>query len=114
MHKSFLFFTLCLTACSFGDKPTQTKDDSYDKYLACYALQPAPKQECINALTFEAEKQGFKKFLNNFGKPCESITDSPAFIEDKQAYLVKCNPNYQYYMQFDYDKKQWNLIKDEE
>jgi hypothetical protein len=66
----------------------------------------------IQFFQFESEKLGFKQFLNNLNLPCDSINDGPLFVESKQAYLVKCKPNHQYYMQFDYSNNEWKLIKE--
>jgi hypothetical protein len=101
-------------------------------YLNCYAREGAAKKECLDpliakynkntrrndaeylqAFQFESEKLGFKHFLNSLNLPCESINDGPEFMEEKQAYLVKCSSSQQYFMQFNYDNNQWKLIKGE-
>jgi hypothetical protein len=101
-------------------------------YLNCYALNDAAKKECLDPLTakynrntrrndseyiqafqFESEKLGFKHFLNSHNLPCEQVDNGPEFIENVQAYLVKCNPKHQYLMQFNYKTNQWKLMKKE-
>jgi hypothetical protein len=101
--------TLSLKACSIQQKPVV---HVHDKYLACYALNPAAKQECLNSLAFEAEKLGFKQFINNLNLPCAGIENGPEFIEEKKAYLILCSPNHQYFMQFNYDTFEWKLIEE--
>jgi len=100
------------------------------EYLTCYALEETAKKECIRELTekympkdvkdnkeyakafqFEAEKQGFKRFLNDKKLPCERIDEGPKFSPNKKAYLVICRPKSQYLMRFDYDSKTWMLIE---
>src|SRR5579871_1107989 len=75
------------------------KPEIYKSYLTCYALDNATKKECTDKLAekyiekqwqqnqeyvesfqFEAEKLGFKKFLNNHNLSCESIDEGPLFI----------------------------------
>jgi len=101
------------------------------EYLACYALEETAKEECIGKLTekympenvkynkdyakafqFEAEKQGFKRFINDKGLVCERIEEGLEFVSDRKAYLVICRPNRQYLMRFDYDNKEWNLVRE--
>ena len=127
--KLLLALSVSLATCNHAQAES---NEIYSSYLACYALHPATKQECVDALAqkyltkeqqqdktyteefqFESEKLGFKQFLNNLNLPCDFINDGPLFVEGKQAYLVKCKPNHQYYMQFNYDKKEWNLIKED-
>ena len=109
------------------------KPEVNSKYLACYALHPAVKKECTDRLAlqyidsklqqdktylqefqFEAEKQGFRDFLSNHGLPCKTIEERPEFVEDKQAYLVTCKHEGQYFMRFNYEIGEWQLIKEEQ
>jgi hypothetical protein len=102
--------SLIIIACaSKSDKP-----EIHAKYLACYALDPQAKQQCLESLQYELEKQGFKIFINNLGLPCDKVEEGPEFMEEKQAYLIKCQPAYEYLMLFNYDTKEWKLIKGEE
>lgn len=109
--KLFLMLSLSLTACTINTKP---KEETAAKCLACYALEPTAKRHCVERVQFDLEKQGFKQFINTGGLPCDSINESPKFVEEKQAYLVKCKPNRQYLMQFNYDNNQWKLITGEQ
>jgi hypothetical protein len=59
---------------------------------------------------FESEKLGFKNFLNSQNFLYESISEGPEFIQVKDAYLVKCQPDNKYFMQFDYNNKEWKII----
>lgn len=112
-NKSLLLVVaLSIAACSIQAKTAASEDKIAGKYLNCYALDSKLKQQCIEDLYFEAEKLGFKQFLNNLNLPCERINDGPEFIEEKQAYLVKCQPNHQYLMRFTYETQEWKLIKE--
>jgi hypothetical protein len=107
--KLLLALTLSLAACSTKQK---TVVQAHDKYLACYALDPAAKKQCTQDLQFDSERQEFKRFINDAGLPCEHINEGPEFTEEKQAYLVRCEPNHQYFMRFNYDTKEWKLIEE--
>lgn len=131
---SFCFFAgiLLLAVSNFSSNAQDRtiKKEINKSYLACYALEPTAKQNCTTKLAmkyiveterhnenylqnfqFESEKSGFKEFLNHQGLPCEAVNEGPVFIQEKQAYLVKCNPQLQYFMKFDYDIKQWLVVK---
>jgi hypothetical protein len=140
--KKLLFLTLTLLLTSCGDEPPtdeqrgvytakSTRHDITYEYLQCYALNAEEKRQCIDPLNaqypnhhgkesqeyikayqFESEKLGFKHFLNNLNLKCEKIEEGPLFVEEKQAYLVKCKPKNQYLMRFDYESNQWQLIID--
>jgi hypothetical protein len=103
----------------------------HNAYLHCYPLNASAKNAClkelalkyisekqkinseyVRAFQFEAEKLGFKHFLNDLKLPCEQVNGGPEFIEAKKAYLVKCVPNHQYHMQFDYKDKKWIILKE--
>ncbi|GAB4164721.1 MAG: hypothetical protein Tsb006_4340 [Rickettsiaceae bacterium] len=58
----------------------------------------------IQAFQYEAEKLGFKQFLNKQGMPCQAIDDGPKFDQKVKAYVVKCKPAHQYLVRFDYSK----------
>jgi hypothetical protein len=116
MNKKLLStLSLALAALAFaGSKTTAASQDGIStKYLACYALDPTSKKKCLYELVFAAEKDGFRDFINNSGLPCDTVEESPEFVETEQAYLVKCQPNHQYLMQFNYKTHQWKLIKGE-
>jgi hypothetical protein len=102
------------TACSPDNHDPFPSNETHKQYLSCYALEPASKSKCLQEFQFAAEKEGFKEFINNLALPCESVEESPAFIEEKQAYVVKCKPGLEYLMRFYYDPKEWKLIKGEE
>ena len=105
------------------------KHEIHSEYLNCYPLAPAQKKACTEKIAdqylkprfeneyktyketfqYESEKLGFKYFLNDKGLPCDSVVQNPEFDHNKEAYLVICSSDKQYYMQFDYDNKQWNL-----
>ena len=61
---------------------------------------------------YEAEKLGFKHFLNDAGKNCNSVNYDPEYDHEQEAYLVKYADDISYHMQFDYQNKLWRL-KDE-
>ena len=103
---------------------------AYSKYLACYALDKSSKPQCLKPLNKEyiavrwqnnkpytdnfrytAEKLGFKTFLHSQNLPCNDISDGPQYDPKKSAYLVKCQPEHSYLMQFDYEINKWNLKK---
>ena len=138
-HKLLLtLLALSITACGPDDKDSfykgkesakYSKKEVHDNYLACYALDPWTKKECtrklakeyiikdrqhdvkyVQAFQFEAEKWGFKWFINMQNLPCESIEDGPVFVKERQAYLVTCKPYGQYLMRFDYIANKWSLI----
>ena len=113
--KLLLTLSLTLAAAAFVGNRTiaAPKDAISAKYLACYALSPEAKKQCLEELQFIAEKEGFREFINNSGLPCDAVEESPKFVETEQAYLVKCEPNLQYWMQFNYKTHQWKLIKGE-
>lgn len=99
------------------------------EYLNCYPLAPSQKKACTEKVsdkwlkpkfereynkyskTFqhEAERLGFKYFLNGKGFVCDKVLQSPIFDNKEDAYLVICSSDKQYYMQFDYDNQQWNM-----
>jgi hypothetical protein len=112
--KLLLTLSLTLAAAAFmGNRSIAAPQDGIAaKYLACYALDPTSKKKCLYELAFAAEKDGFREFINNSGLPCDSVEESPEFVETERAYLVKCEPNLQYWMQFNYKTHQWKLIKE--
>jgi hypothetical protein len=105
------------------------KHEVHAAYLNCYPLAPAQKKACTEKIadqylkprfeneyktykeTFQqqSEKLGFKYFLNGKGLTCDSVSHSPTFDDREDAYLVVCSAKHKYYLQFDYDNKQWNL-----
>jgi hypothetical protein len=108
------YITTITTACSPDNHSSCIKSENHSRYLSCYALEPASKSKCLQEFQFAAEKEGFKEFINNLDLPCGGVEESPAFIEEKQAYVVKCKPGLEYLMRFYYDSKEWKLIKGEE
>ena len=110
------------------------KTTIHEDYLSCYALDEVSKAKCttkladkylrrtdsgdksddkdyVQAFQYECEKLGFKKFLTEREVKCNSINEGPEFIEDEQAYQVKCQPDKEYFMQYDYSNKTWSLKK---
>ena len=108
-RKLLLTAVLSLAACQPRDQ-ADTAAELPAKYLACYALEPAAKSQCHQALAFEAEKLGFKRFINTQYFSCDAVIEGPEFIVEEQAYLVKCQPKGRYLMRFDYEPKQWQLV----
>ena len=97
-------------------------------YLDCYALDEDSKATCVDKLNekyilkrfwdnpdylvsfqYQAEKLGFKHFINDAGKPCDVINEGPIFDDKEQRYIVKCESGKTYLMHFDYDKKEWQV-----
>ncbi|MFK7967604.1 MAG: hypothetical protein AB8B68_00305 [Rickettsiaceae bacterium] len=135
-----LAVTLALSACKEDQQEITTiqgeatyqakvvKHEIHLDYLNCYPLSKDDKKQCVKILNkqyaknhlsdshylqffqYEAEKLGFKHFLNNADKNCEKVSYGPEFEPEKQAYLVKCKPDQQYFMTFNYQTKTWCLI----
>ncbi len=97
-------------------------------FLQCYALQEVDKKNCqrmagsnnpsyaaavtwdyIRPFRYEAEKLGFKAFLNDQGKTCKAINDGPMYDADQKAYAVNCTSGQTYYMRFDTKEVAWQL-----
>ena len=127
---------LSLAACD-GDN-SKTRDGAVDTkyfqkhvhkhYLDCYALDEDSKAACVDRLNekyilkrfwdnpdylvsfqYQAEKLGFKHFINDAGKPCDAINEGPIFDDQEQRYIVKCKGENIYYMRFNYETTQWQL-----
>lgn len=133
-----LSFALRSEAAEFSDPEFLGKSaakkmnaEVHNSYLQCYPLKKPDKDSClkelnlkyvsnkykadteyVRAFQFEAEKLGFKNFLNDLKLPCERVDDGPEFSSDMHAYLVKCIPDHQYHMQFDYKDKKWTIPKE--
>ena len=135
-HFAMASILLSLSACSpdelqqqAGLDATNSNENVHRDYLSCYALDDSRKKACtakladkylrtnkddkeyVQEFQYECEKQGFKKFLTEQEVKCNAINEGPEFIEDQQAYQVKCQPDKEYFMQFDYKNKTWKLIK---
>lgn len=99
-------------------------------YLQCYALRDIAKKDCkreakklsknrqeaktweyILPFDHEAERLGFKAFLQNKGKACAGIDQGPKYNDKISAYDVACTDGSQYRMRFDYEKDQWLLVE---
>ena len=109
---------------------TVVKREIQAEYFNCYPLNKSDKKQCIQELNkkylkehlsdivyltsfqYEAEKLGFKHFLNGVDKECESVNYGPEYDHKEEAYLVKCMDDKIYYMEFDYQNRLWKL-KDE-
>ena len=138
--KSVLLTAIFLSSCSNDHPKTfELKAIEHAKlahrevdsdYLNCYALASENKRKCTSNLSakyiyeswkqhqeyvqsfqFECEKLGFKEFLNNKQLTCKEIEDGPIFSSEKAAYIVNCKPQGQYLMRFNYETKEWNLVK---
>lgn len=94
---------------TFGVAGEKTAEETPARYLACYALPAPAKNQCTENARFEAERLGFKSFLNDRGLSCESVDEGPEFIEDRRAYLVKCSSGQQYFMRFNYETNDWEI-----
>lgn len=111
-----------------------TRDAKYSQkhihkqYLDCYALDKSSKATCVDELNkehislnlqknskyladfqYEAEKRGFKHFLNSSGKICDVIDEGPRFDSNKHRYVVRCISENVYFMSFNYETKEWQL-----
>jgi collagenase-like PrtC family protease len=134
----FLVLIISLTSCDYENKSSklQGRNDAkaavaqvHKNYLKCYALNDVNKSKCTNelmikyiksnkqidkkyteAFRFESKKLGFKNFLNSQNLPCESINEGHEFVEMKGAYLVRCQQDNNYFMQFNYENIEWKII----
>ena len=98
---SLALLALSINACAPSDNnPSKEIGKQHVKYA-----------KYVEVFRFEAEKWGFKWFINKWHLPCDLVEDGPAFVEEQQAYLVACKPNGHYLVRFDYDSKQWKLVK---
>ena len=100
-------------------------------YLQCYGLPQSDKKSCrrkaakltqigrdtantwdyILPFDYEAERLGFKAFLNDAGKKCAGVDQGPQFNEATKAYDVHCTDGNQYGMRFDSEKSEWELVE---
>ena len=97
-------------------------------FLQCYALQEVDKKFCqreaggvnenykhaitwdyIRPFRYEAERLGFKAFLNQQGKSCDNVNEGPQYQQKNRTYQVNCTNGNQYSMRFDYRESQWHL-----
>jgi hypothetical protein len=136
-----LITTLLLASCSQSEDINSSENlgksdagfmsaEVHKAYLNCYPLSEPEKNTCLGELAlkyisdkqktdakyiiafrFEAEKLGFKRFLNSHDLACEELSGGPIFDTNANAYIVPCKPLGQYRMQFDYALKEWKLIK---
>lgn len=109
------------------------KHEVHLRFLSCYPLDPRKKRKCIDKIAdeylkerydreynaylqsfqSESEKLGFKYFLEEHSLSCKSVPHSPQLINSKEnIYFISCSSGEKYFMQFDYDNKQWS-IKDQ-
>ena len=98
-------------------------------FLQCYALKDVDKKSCqtaagntnqryadavnweyIRPFRYEAERLGFKAFLNNKNKACQTLNEGPQFNTETKNYAVNCAKGKTYHMRFDYKKGQWHLV----
>lgn len=114
---------------AIADARKQSKE-THLAYLQCYALRDIDKKDCkreaktlttdrqtavtwdyILPFDYEAERLGFKAFLNNAGKKCAGINEGPKFNQAIKAYDVHCTDGNQYGMRFDSEKLEWELVE---
>ncbi|MBN66538.1 MAG: hypothetical protein CMM94_03100 [Rickettsiales bacterium] len=99
-------------------------------YLQCYGLSDSDKKSCrrsakhtiegrksavtwdyILPFDYEAERLGFKAFLQDQGKKCAGVNEGPKYNTDSNAYDVICTDGNQYQMRFDGSASTWELVK---
>ncbi|MCH2547394.1 MAG: hypothetical protein MK052_07285 [Alphaproteobacteria bacterium] len=99
-------------------------------FLKCYALPSNDKDNCqrivgknharyegasswdyIRPFRYEAERMGFKAFLNDQGKLCNAVNEGPRYDENIKAFQVQCSSGEHYAMQFDRKEMQWKLVE---
>lgn len=99
-------------------------------YLQCYALRDIDKKDCKRAakrlttdrqdavtwdyilpFEYEAERLGFRTFLQEAGKSCDGVHQGPKYNKETNAYDVICTDDNQYRMRFDYEKAEWVLME---
>ena len=102
--------------------------DIHLAFLQCYGLWNNEKDKCqrivgkqharydaasswdyIRPFRHEAERLGFKHFLNEKGKRCERVDEGPQYNDDQGAYIVNCTSGEQYTMQFNREALTWSL-----
>ncbi len=99
-------------------------------YLQCYGLPKSDKKSCRRkaaALTengrdsantwdyilphdYEAERLGFKAFLEDAGKRCARVDQGPQYNEERKGYVVQCTDGGSYLMGYDRGKNAWQLL----
>lgn len=99
-------------------------------YLQCYGLNQGDKKSCrrkasrlaisdrgdtstwefILPFDYEAERLGFKAFLNDASKSCAGVDQGPQYDKEVNAYNVVCTDGNSYRMRFDSEKKEWSLV----
>lgn len=107
------------------------KPEVHLAYLQCYGLPQSDKKSCrrkaadltqngrdtantwdfILPFDYEAERLGFKAFLNDAGKQCADVDQGPQFNEATKAYDVHCTDGKQYGMRFDSGTSEWELVQ---
>ncbi|MGC0371380.1 MAG: hypothetical protein DGJ47_000069 [Rickettsiaceae bacterium] len=99
------------------------------EYLQCYALNENDKSLCATPLVqkyinprwrfnelyirkfrFYMEGQGFYNFALRKGLKCDYVNEAPLFSKPENAYLLKCSPEQNYFLQFDYKQKHWKIL----
>lgn len=114
---------------AINDAKVSSLEASID-YLNCYALEENEKSLCnaslsqkyvnsdwhsnefyIREFRFQMEKLGFYNLLLKNGLECDNIADLPFFIEQENAYLLKCGSRQNYLVKFDYQNKNWIILK---
>ena len=99
------------------------------EYLQCYALNENNKSLCtapliqryinpmwrnskfyIREFRFHMEKQGFYNLALKNALKCDHVDEAPLFIEQENAYLLKCSLKKNYFLRFDYRYKTWVIL----
>lgn len=100
----------------------------HEAYLRCYPLPKLQKEQCrrivgehhpqraeatswdyIRPFDHEAERQGFRHFLNERGKPCDGVNEGPVYDETEKGWQVRCTGGEQHLMRFDAETGSWSL-----
>ena len=98
------------------------------EYLQCYALNENDKSLCATPLVqkyinprwrvnelyirefrFHMERRGFYNLALKNNLKCDYVNEAPLFSKHQNAYLLKCGPQQNYFLQFDYDLKAWKI-----
>lgn len=119
--------TEVLKAAAINDAK-QAPKELHQAFLQCYGLKDVDKKGCqraagssheryVNAsnweyilpFRYEAERMGFKDFLNGKGKACTELNEGPKYDPKQKVYVVHCSNNKQYNMRWEWQKGSWQL-----
>ena len=121
--------TAILKSAAINDA-RQAPKELHQAFLKCYALKDVDKKRCqrtagetnqrykdasnweyILPFRYEAERIGFKEFLNEKGKTCSELNKGPKFDSKLKVYVVECSNDNQYHMRWDSQESAWYLEK---